>query len=204
MHEARWLVGSSGAVLLAIAVGIGCSSSSPQPEAPDAGIVDAGCHVEASLAVFASSDAAGAGCAACVQTNCQPAIVTCSSDCTCIDFFGCVADAGTIASGISPATQQAASACAGNSPGALLLDPGLNDLLQCFQGPCASVCSASGDGGAGDGAAGPTDDAAADAATDTDAATAVDAGVDDAGPADAAAGDAQLTDSAADAHADGG
>ena len=203
MRASRWLVGSSGAASLAIAVVVGCSSSSPPPEPQDAGTFDAGCYVDASLAGFASSDAAGAGCAACVQASCQPAIVTCSTDCTCIDFFGCVADAGTIASGISPATQQAASACAGNSPGALLLNPGLHALLQCFQGPCASVCSPSTEGGADDDAAGPTGDAASDAAAPADATTAGDAG-GDAGTADAAsdAPAAPITDAAA--HGDGG
>jgi len=200
MRASPWLVGSSGTALLAIAVLAACSSTSAPPVEQDASTVDAGCYVDASLSGFAASDAAGADCAACVQSHCQPAIVTCSSDCTCINFFGCVADAGTVSTGISVATMNAAAACAGNSPGMLLLDPGLNALLTCFQGPCQSICSP--EAGAGDEAAAPTDDAGADATTAGDAAA------DEAGALDAAADapvtDAAATDAATDAHADGG
>ena len=205
MRASRWLVGSSGAALVplaAIAVVAACSSTpAPAPEAQDASGVDAdaSCRVDASLTMFASSDAAGSDCAACVQANCLAAVDTCSVDCTCIGFFVCVADAGTVATGISQATQLAASNCVANSPGTLLNDPGLRALLQCFQGPCETVCSAPSEAGGGG------EDASADDAT-VDASGSSDGGVGDANASDAAAdapADVQVTD-AADAHADGG
>jgi hypothetical protein len=187
MNASRALVGSlGGAVLAVVAVGGGCSASPSPPESADATAADAnggGCYVDASLAVFAASDAAGADCAACVQTNCQPAITTCANDCTCIGFFTCVADAGTLSMGLSQATQAAVFACAGPSPGTLIQTPGLSALLQCLQGPCNSICSELVDAGV-DAPVGASEAAPetgpGDAGADPDAAT-TDARVTDAG-----------------------
>jgi hypothetical protein len=175
-------MGLAAGALVGAATAAGCSSSSTNEPAgtPDAAADTAStCRVDASLTVFAASDAAGAGCAACVQAHCLDRIQTCASDCACIALFDCVADSGA-ATGLTPAAVAATTACAGPNPASLLQDPGLQGLLACFQGVCSDSCSAPSD--AGEDAA--TDADAGDAGNATDAAT------------DAPLGDAAISDAA--------
>ncbi len=105
MRVPSWLIGTSViAALAAGGVAAGCSSSSSTPTAgPDASseaaAEDAGCYVDASFSMFAASDAAGAGCAACVQANGTAGIKACSTSCQCINLFTCLADAGRLGHG---------------------------------------------------------------------------------------------------------
>jgi hypothetical protein len=103
----------------------------------------ASCHVDASLTAFAASDAAGAGCAACVQTMCQSDIEACSSSCTCIGLFTCLADAGVSATSLT-GNSAALMNClpAGlTSAGALLNDPGIQGVYNCFSNTCGTQCA---------------------------------------------------------------
>ncbi len=103
---------------------------------------DAGCYVDASLSAFAASDAAGAGCAACVQNSCTTGIKACSTSCTCITLFTCLADAGVTASGLGASTAAVGNCVPGglaSLPG-LLNDPGIQGVYQCFTVTCASAC----------------------------------------------------------------
>jgi hypothetical protein len=192
MRFSPWLVGISASASVAAAlVAAGCSSSSATPAAggPDssteaaasdaAGDTDAGggtgaCFVDASLTVFASSDASAAGCAACVQLNCRPAITTCATDCTCINLFSCLADSGVAMTGLGSAAAAAVTACSGNSGIALLQNPGVMGLVNCLSDPCSTACSAVLEAGADDSAA-PSEASAADAGTDADAISTADA-----------------------------
>jgi len=104
------------------------------------------CYVDASLTVFAASDASAAGCAACVQTSCQAAIRNCATDCTCISLFTCLADSGVATTGLGPTATAAATACAGSSGLTLLNNPGVMGLVNCLSGICLDACNVS-DGG---------------------------------------------------------
>jgi hypothetical protein len=186
MRLSLWLVGiSASASVTAALVAAGCGSSSATPGAnsPDssaeASATDDGggtgaCFVDASLTVFASSDASAAGCAACVQLNCSPAITTCASDCTCINLFSCLADSGVAMSGLGSAAAAVVTACSGSSGIALLQNPGVKGLVDCLSDPCATACNAVLDAGADDSAA-PTEAAAADTGTDAGAGSTADA-----------------------------
>lgn len=174
-----------GAGVAVGATGAGCSSSSsPPPPASDDTNMDAGsssgggdgaaasCHVDASFTMFAESDAAAAGCAACVQTMCTDGIAACSSSCLCINLFSCLADAGVSLAGLSSGDTTALSACSGgiSKAGALANDPGIQGVYTCFTMTCMSECAAvlpALDAGTTVDAGGPT---ATDAATTTDAA----------------------------------
>jgi hypothetical protein len=161
MRASLWLAGLSAATSLACAVAAaGCSSSSTTtpPTGQDASLeaspgddaqADSGsplCFVDASLTVFAASDASAAGCAACVQTNCQDAISACATDCTCISLFTCLADSGVATTGLGPAATAAATECAGSSGLTLLNNPGVMGLVNCLSGVCLEACNVS-DGG---------------------------------------------------------
>jgi len=117
MRVSRWLIAISAvAAAAAGGVGVGCSSSSSPPAAaPDASTpaptADAGCYVDASFSAFAASDAAAAGCAACVQNSCTTGIKACSTSCTCINLFTCLADAGIAASGLGANSLAAVGNC---------------------------------------------------------------------------------------------
>jgi hypothetical protein len=194
MRISPWLVGISASTSVAAAlVATGCSSSSATPTAngPDAsteamaatdaaGDTDAGggtgaCFVDASLTVFASSDASAAGCAACVQLNCRPAITTCATDCTCINLFSCLADSGVAMTGLGSAAAAAVTACSGNSGIALLQNPGVMGLVNCLSDPCSTACSAVLEAGADDSAAPSEAGAPADTGTDAGATSTADA-----------------------------
>jgi hypothetical protein len=184
MRLSLWLVGiSASAPVMATLVAAGCSSSSATPTAPagdDATSLDSSaeaaasddgggtgaCFVDASLTVFASSDASAAGCAACVQLNCSPAITTCASDCTCINLFSCLADSGVAMSGLGSAAAAAVTACSGNSGIALLQNPGVKGLVDCLSDPCATACNAVLDAGVDDDSVAPSEAAAEDAGAD--------------------------------------
>jgi hypothetical protein len=163
------------AAVAAGGVAAGCSSSSSgpsgsnspdaSPEAAASGDGEANCFIDASLAAFAESDAAGSSCAACVQMNCATGIQSCESDCTCSAFFSCLADAGVSASGQGANSGAAVSACVPSgftSESQLLSNPGINAVYQCFTVTCATPCAPlvpTVDGGE----AGTTDDAGAPA-----------------------------------------
>ena len=156
MRGSLWLMGLAAGALAGAAAAAGCgggATSEPDAAADAAADTASTCRVDASLSVFAASDAAGAGCAACVQANCLDRIMSCASDCACLALFDCVADSDA-ATGLTPAAVAATTACAGPNPASLLQDPGLQGLLTCFQGVCSDSCSAPSDGG---------EDAAADA-----------------------------------------
>jgi hypothetical protein len=177
-------MGLAAGALAGAAAAAGCgggATNEPTGQADAAADTASTCRVDASLSVFAASDAAGAGCAACVQVHCLDRIMTCASDCACIALFDCVADSGA-ATGLTPAAVAATTACAGPNPASLLQDPGLQGLLTCFEGVCSDSCSAPSDAG--------PDAAATDASGD--AASPADAG--DAGDTDAPPSDAALTD----------
>jgi hypothetical protein len=192
MRLSLWLVGiSASALVTAALVAAGCSSSSATPTGDDAASPDSsaeaaagdasddggspnGCFVDASLSVFASSDASAAGCAACVQLNCSPAITACATDCTCINLFSCLADSGVAMSALGSAAAAAVTACSGNSGIALLQNPGVKGLVDCLSDPCATACNAVLDAGTDDSAA-PSEAAAADTGTDAGAGSTADA-----------------------------
>ncbi len=152
MRASRWLLGISAMSLVAVGgIAAGCSSSSsgtPQP-AEDGSTEAAGddgstvCHVDASLAAFASSDAAGAGCAACVQSMCSAGIMACSNSCTCVSLFSCLADAGVSASGLTTDFSALGACVPGgiSSAGMLLNDPGVMGVYSCFTVTCADQCA---------------------------------------------------------------
>ena len=156
MRASRWLLGISATALVTVGgFAAGCSSSSsPAPASAEdasseaASPSDAGssanCHVDASLAAFAASDAAAAGCAVCVQTMCTDAISSCSSSCACISLFNCLADAGVSGSDLS-SNSGAFSACVPADimkAMDLLHDPGINSVYNCFTATCSDQCSA--------------------------------------------------------------
>jgi hypothetical protein len=159
MRVSFWVFGCSAVTALAaggMAVGCGSSSSSAPPPAtnvPDASVEasapeDAGptsCHVDASLTMFAESDAAGAGCAACVNAMCSANINACANSCTCINLFECLADAGISASNLGTGSVGAVAGCVPGgltSAGALLNDPGVMGVYSCFTATCATECAA--------------------------------------------------------------
>jgi hypothetical protein len=189
MHVFRWLGGISAMAALSVGgIAAGCSSSSPSPAAsPDASAQanaeDAGCYVDASFSMFAASDAAGAGCAACVQEHCTTGIKACSTSCECINLFTCLADAGISASGLGANSLGAVDNCVPGglkSLGSLLNDPGIQGVYQCFTATCMNACGAVLEGGAADddGGDGATEDGGAattDAGATSDAGAAPDA-----------------------------
>lgn len=197
MRVSRLIVGLSAVAGLAagaFAAGCSSSSSSAPPAGPDAS-ADAGedapaqvCFVDASLTMFAESDAGAASvCASCVNTNCQSAIMACENSCTCDNLFTCLADAGvSVSGGLGAGALTAAAGCIPggfSGAGAIESDPGILGLFTCISpgGTCGTACGALLEAGA-PGADG------GDAAT-PDAATPEDAG--DAGaPAPVDAGDA--------------
>jgi hypothetical protein len=174
MRIARWFVGTSViATLGAMGIAAGCSSGSSSAPATgsdasaegatgDGGSGgDAGCYVDASLTMFAESDAAGASCAACVNTQCTTSIEACSTSCTCISFFTCLADAGVSATNLGATSPASVSDCVpASGAGPLLNDPGVQGVYQCFTATCGAACGvlleagAAGDDG---GEAGPAD-----------------------------------------------
>jgi hypothetical protein len=181
MRVSLWLIGISAmAALAAGGVAAGCSSSSAAPAAaPDASTEaaaeDAGCYVDASFSMFAASDAAGAGCAACVQNNCTTGIRACSTSCQCINLFTCLADAGISATGLGANSLAAVGNCVPGglkSAGSLLNDPGIQGVYQCFTATCMNECGAVLEAGALSDDGGATEDAE----TATDAAATSDAG----------------------------
>jgi hypothetical protein len=188
MSVSRFFFGLSAAAAVAGgATAAGCGSSSSTPGAADdastrgdtGATVDTGaptndgpntCYVDASLTAFAASDAAGAGCAACVNTMCGTAISSCSTDCSCISLFGCLADAGISGGDLGANSLAAAAGCIPGgltSATALLNDPGINDVYTCFTVTCASACAL------------PSPDASVDAGMtgDNDAGATTDSGV---------------------------
>jgi hypothetical protein len=188
-----WLLAVSvGLGAVAAAGGAGCSSSSApatEPDASEEAASDASgvmiCRVDASLSVFAESDASAAGCALCVGEQCLTAITTCATDCTCINLFTCLADSGVATVGLNM-VGEAVRACAGGAGTALLDNPGVRGVADCLQGVCATACSAVLDAGTEAGATLPVDDDAtstsdanADASVDADAGSTADA--DDSG-----------------------
>jgi hypothetical protein len=166
-----WVLAVCAASSAAAVVAAGCSSSSATSTVPDAGTDDASdaggvttCYVDASLQVFAASDASAAGCASCVNAQCLPQVNACAIDCACINLFSCLADSGVATSGLGSSVAAAVTACAGGSGVALLNDTTIRGLANCLQGTCANACSAVLDGSAGTDAAtgddGPAEDAA--------------------------------------------
>jgi hypothetical protein len=193
MRLSLWLVGiSASAWVTAALVAAGCSSSSATRAGDDAASPDSGteasasddgggkgaCFVDASLTVFASSDASAAGCAACVQLNCSPAITACATDCTCINLFACLADSGVAMTGLGSAAAAAVTACSGNSGIALLQNPGVMGLVNCLSDPCSTACSSVLDAGADDDSVAPSEAAAGDTGTDAGASSTADAAAD--------------------------
>jgi hypothetical protein len=181
---------SAGLYAFAALGGAGCSSSSAPPPSVDAGddstADDASdatsistCHVDASLTVFASSDASAAPCAACAAQNCLGAIAECASDCTCINLFTCLTDSGAATGALPQQISDDINACAGSAGTSLLSNPGVRGIADCLQGVCANACSAILDGG-DDGGTSAAGDAGAgsDAAAPLDADTIADAGAD--------------------------
>jgi hypothetical protein len=159
--SSRWLVASlvaSSAAACALAAGCSSSSSGSSPDAAtgDSSVeaspaaeagqpqADGACYVDASLTAFAESDASAAPCAKCVNENCDVAIQTCASDCTCISLFQCLADAGVAAMGLGSAGTAAAGCAGSNALNFLLNNPGVSGLVSCVQGVCASACPADG------------------------------------------------------------
>jgi hypothetical protein len=186
MRASRWFLGISALVMVGaggIEAGCSSSSSSSPPAGDDASTpVDgsggdgapATCHVDASLTAFAASDAAGAGCAACVQTMCSDGINACSNSCTCVGLFSCLADAGVSATGLTSDPGALAGCVPGgiSSAGMLLNDPGVQGLYMCLTVTCSDQCAtvlpatdAGTDGGG-----------AVDAGTTADTGTTTDAG----------------------------
>jgi hypothetical protein len=189
MRVSHWLIGISAvAAAAAGSVAVGCSSSSSPPAAapPEdasteaaSSTVDAGCYVDASFSAFAASDAAAAGCAACVQNSCTTGIKACSTSCTCINLFTCLADAGIAATGLGANSLAAVENCVPGglaSAASLLNDPGVQGVYQCFTVTCASACGSVLEAGAPEGDGG--EDGAATTTDGGDASTTVDAGAD--------------------------
>jgi hypothetical protein len=139
---------------------------------------------------FAESDAAGAGCAQCVNTMCGSAITSCETDCTCISLFECLLDAGISANNFETSAINALSGCA---PGGLTLAPnllndqGIKSVYNCYTVTCLSACSLPSDGGDAAAASSADSEAAGDAGAPMDAADGGSTG--EAGPA-SDAGDA--------------
>jgi hypothetical protein len=114
--------------------------------------------------MFAESDAAGAGCAACVNTMCGADIQACETSCTCVNLFECLADAGISASSLSTGSLGAVAGCVPGGltmAGALLSDPGVMGVYTCFTATCGTQCAAAlpdagivAEGGAEEGGAG--------------------------------------------------
>jgi hypothetical protein len=177
MRASLWFFGIPAAVTALAAGGIaaGCGSSSsgaPAEPGSDASAeaappADAGptsCYVDASLTMFAESDAAGAGCAACVNTMCGADIQACETSCTCVNLFECLADAGISASSLSTGSLGAVAGCVPGGltmAGALLSDPGVMGVYTCFTATCGTQCAAAlpdagivAEGGAEEGGAG--------------------------------------------------
>jgi hypothetical protein len=188
MRASRWFLGISALVVVgAGGIQAGCSSSSsgspPPASGDDASMVSDGsggdvatpsCHVDASLTAFAATDAAGAGCAACVQTMCSDAITACSNSCTCVGLFSCLADAGVSATGLTSDLGSLAACVPGgiSSAGALLNDPGVLALYNCLSMTCSDQCAAvlpATDAGTADGGGSGDAGTAADTGTTTDA-----------------------------------
>jgi hypothetical protein len=178
MRASLWFFGISAVAALAGGtLGSGCGSNSSSPPArttldasadrPETSTVDAGCYVDASLTMFAASDAAGAGCAACVNTMCGGAITSCETDCTCISLFECLADGGASANDLGTSSAAFGQCVPGGitSSGDLLADKGIKSVYNCFTVTCLSPCSAAlPQGDAGDAAAAaPPDGATGDA-----------------------------------------
>jgi len=159
MRVSLWFSGISAVTALAaggMATGCGSSSSAAPPPStvPDASMEetsapgDAGptnCYVDASLTAFAESDAAGAGCAACVNAMCGDGIKACETSCTCINLFECLADAGISGSNLGTGSLGAIAGCVPGSitnAGAVINDPGVMGVYSCFTVTCASECAA--------------------------------------------------------------
>jgi hypothetical protein len=140
-------------------------------EGPESSTVDAGCYVDASLTMFAASDAAGAACAACVNTMCGNAIASCETDCTCDHLFECLADAGISATDLAASISAVSGCIPGGltSTASLLSDQGVKGVYNCFTVTCMSACAVALPSDAGDAAATATSD---DGATGDAAATA--------------------------------
>jgi hypothetical protein len=154
MRVTRWFISISAvAALAAGGVAAGCSSSSSSgpsgsggqdasTEAAPSGDGEA-CFVDASLAAFAESDAAGSTCAACAQTSCAPGIKQCESDCICSGFFSCLADAGVSATGQGANSGAAVAACVPSgftSESQLLNNGGISAIYECLTVTCATPC----------------------------------------------------------------
>jgi hypothetical protein len=195
MRVSLRLVGISAAVCFAFALAAAaCSSSSPSAGGADAsseaasdaavGDEDGGssptCYIDASLSAFAASDASAAGCAACVQASCHPAITTCETDCTCINFFTCLADSGVATSGLGSSGSSVVNMCAGSAVLTVYNDPGVKGLADCLSDTCATACSGILDAGSVDDDATPEAGASIDASPDagSDAGSPVDAAID--------------------------
>jgi hypothetical protein len=154
MRVSLWFFGISAVAALAggnLAAGCGSNSSSPpapttqdaSANGPETSTVDVSCYVDASLTMFAASDAAGAGCAACVNALCAGAITSCETDCTCIGLFECLYDAGTSASNLGTNSSAFGQCVPGGitSSASLLADRGIKDVYNCFTVTCLSECS---------------------------------------------------------------
>jgi hypothetical protein len=179
MRVSLWFLGISAVAALAggnLAAGCGSNSSSPpaprtqdaSAEGPETSTVDASCYVDASLTMFAASDAAGAGCAACVSTMCGSAITTCETDCTCIGLFECLADAGASANDLGSTSSAFGQCVPGGitSSASLLADRGIKDVYNCFTVTCLSACAVASpqlDAGDAEAAASPEGGATGDA-----------------------------------------
>ncbi len=181
MHASHWVLGLAAASLGAAAAAAGCSSSSSGGPGPvDAGSPsDAACYVDASLSVFASSDAAGAPCAECVAEMCYGAVQMCAIDCACINFFTCVADSGVAVNGFTPMAIQAATICAGSQAAVLENDPAVRGLSTCLGNTCSGVCMPGAEGGPSEEPGDASPDADAGAAPDGDAASPHDGAIGD-------------------------
>jgi hypothetical protein len=139
--------------------------------------------VDASLTMFAESDAAGAGCVACVNAMCQDAIRSCETDCTCISLFECLLDAGYSATNFQASAISAISGCVPGgltAVGDLLHDQGVKGVYNCFTVTCLSECSLPVDGGDAAAASSADGEASSDAGPPADVADGGAAG--DAGP----------------------
>lgn len=196
MRASLWFFGISAVALLeAGGISAGCGSSSSQPGVvapPDASPprpADAGCYVDASLTMFAASDAAGAGCAACVNTMCGSAVTSCATDCTCISLFECLLDAGYSATDFQTSLINAISGCVPGgltAAGDLLHDQAVKSVYNCFAVTCLPECSLPLDGGDAAAASSVDGEAEGDAGPAADAADGGAAG--EAGPSPEAGG----------------
>jgi hypothetical protein len=171
MRASLWFLGIS-VVALPAAGGItaGCGSSSTPPATPttthDAStpVAEASCYVDASLTAYAKSDAAGAGCAACVNDMCESAIASCSTDCTCINLITCLLGASVSTMDFQASAISAISGCV---PGGLtaawdlLNNQAVKSVYNCFTVTCLSACSVADGGDAAAMGGGATDDTGA-------------------------------------------